>query len=189
MYQNELYHHGIKGQRWGIQNGPPYPLNSPMSESKARKCAKKDAKEFARAKMFYGEGAGNRRKLIKNIVEERSKDSVYKKAFDEALSKQDMAKHAQKAKQERQRKDTVNSVKKTGRGIVNIATGHPERVGAALAGAAAIAGIAHKTGADKVIANAAKSKLTDIRNSVSEANGQRWVKKRMNTIKFEVRDN
>lgn len=44
MYQNELYHHGIKGQRWGIQNGPPYPLNSPMSESKARKCAKKDAK-------------------------------------------------------------------------------------------------------------------------------------------------
>lgn len=189
MYQNELYHHGIKGQRWGIQNGPPYPLNSPMSESKARKCAKKDAKEFARAKMFYGEGAGNRRKLIKNIVEERSKDPVYKKAFDEALSKQDMAKHAQKAKQERQRKDTVNSVKKTGRGIVNIATGHPERVGAALAGAAAIAGIAHKTGADKVIAKAAKTKISDIHRSVSEAKGQHWVKKRMNTIKFEVRDN
>lgn len=21
-----LYHHGIKGQKWGIQNGPPYPL-------------------------------------------------------------------------------------------------------------------------------------------------------------------
>ena len=23
----ELYHHGIKGQKWGVQNGPPYPLN------------------------------------------------------------------------------------------------------------------------------------------------------------------
>lgn len=23
----ELYHHGIKGQQWGVRNGPPYPLN------------------------------------------------------------------------------------------------------------------------------------------------------------------
>lgn len=26
-YPDELYHHGIKGQRWGKRNGPPYPLN------------------------------------------------------------------------------------------------------------------------------------------------------------------
>ena len=24
---DEFYHHGIKGQRWGVQNGPPYPLS------------------------------------------------------------------------------------------------------------------------------------------------------------------
>ena len=24
---SELYHHGIKGQRWGQRNGPPYPLD------------------------------------------------------------------------------------------------------------------------------------------------------------------
>lgn len=24
----ELYHHGIPGQKWGVQNGPPYPLNA-----------------------------------------------------------------------------------------------------------------------------------------------------------------
>jgi hypothetical protein len=24
---DELYHHGIKGQKWGVQNGPPYPLD------------------------------------------------------------------------------------------------------------------------------------------------------------------
>lgn len=29
---DELYHHGIKGQQWGVQNGPPYPLNSNLSE-------------------------------------------------------------------------------------------------------------------------------------------------------------
>lgn len=26
MYYYELYHHGIEGQRWGVRNGPPYPL-------------------------------------------------------------------------------------------------------------------------------------------------------------------
>ena len=25
---NELYHHGIKGQRWGVRNGPPYPIEN-----------------------------------------------------------------------------------------------------------------------------------------------------------------
>ena len=25
---NELYHHGIKGQKWGKRNGPPYPLDA-----------------------------------------------------------------------------------------------------------------------------------------------------------------
>ena len=24
---DELYHHGIKGQKWGVKNGPPYPLD------------------------------------------------------------------------------------------------------------------------------------------------------------------
>lgn len=23
---NELYHHGVKGQHWGVRNGPPYPI-------------------------------------------------------------------------------------------------------------------------------------------------------------------
>ena len=30
-YPNELYHHGIKGQHWGVRNGPPYPLNKRLS--------------------------------------------------------------------------------------------------------------------------------------------------------------
>lgn len=37
-YSNELYHHGILGQRWGTRNGPPYPLDASdhsASEKKA----------------------------------------------------------------------------------------------------------------------------------------------------------
>lgn len=28
MKNNTLSHHGIDGQRWGVRNGPPYPLSS-----------------------------------------------------------------------------------------------------------------------------------------------------------------
>lgn len=33
MLNNELYHHGIKGQKWGVRNGPPYPLESYKSDA------------------------------------------------------------------------------------------------------------------------------------------------------------
>ena len=26
-YNSELMHHGVKGQKWGVQNGPPYPID------------------------------------------------------------------------------------------------------------------------------------------------------------------
>lgn len=146
IYRNgELYHYGVKGMKWGVR--------------KARRLAKKDAKEFARAKMYYGEGAGNRRKLIKATVNERSKDQNYKDAFDEYLSKQDMADHAAKAKAERARNTAAKNTVKTGRGLVNAAMGN---IGRASATAAAIYTIAHVTGADKVVARYAKEKVGDI---------------------------
>lgn len=34
---SELYHHGIKGQRWGDKNGPPYPLGASSHSSSEKK--------------------------------------------------------------------------------------------------------------------------------------------------------
>ena len=78
--ENYLIHHGINGMKWGVRRYRNYDGTlTPLGKRRLQKEASKDAKEFARAKMFYGEGAGNRRKLIKATVNQKSKDEYYKK--------------------------------------------------------------------------------------------------------------
>jgi len=165
MYQvDELYHHGIKGMKWGIRKR--------ISDAGSTHKARKDAKEFARAKMFYGESAGTRRKLIKAKVNQRStNDKVYKKEFDKSLAKQDMGKHADAAKRERKTRNVSNSVKKTSRGIVNIVAGNPQRAGASLIAAY---GILRVTGMDKVIMQKGSQKVRDIANAIDWAQRNNW---------------
>lgn len=111
MGHSELMHYGVKGMKWGV-----------------RRRARRDAKEFTQAKMYYGEGAGNRRKLIKATVKARSKDPFYK-----AVANTDMSKQASQARRQRGRKNARNSAGKTVRGVGNIATGNVGRAGGALA--------------------------------------------------------
>lgn len=129
-----LEHFGVKGMRWGRRKE-----DVPGVPNRTSKTAQQDAKEFARAQMFYGQGAGTRRKLIKNTVEARKKqDPLYAKAFDHHVSNQDMSVHAQKAQKERHSKDRRQTAKQASGHVARRLTGEMGTTAAFTA--AAIAG-------------------------------------------------
>lgn len=111
--EDTLAHYGVKGMHWGVRKG-----DHPDVTRATNRAARKDAVEFARAKMFYGDGAGTRRKLIKAKVDaQASRNPDYKKAFDHHLGQQDLGQHADKARSERKRKNAKANVGKTARGV------------------------------------------------------------------------
>lgn len=175
-----LTHYGVKGMKWGVRKSDS---NRPEGVSaRTNRDAKKDAREFARAKMFYGEGAGTRRKLIKATVEQKSKrDPSYKKAFDHHLESQDMGKHASKAKSERTRKDVTQKTVKTARGVHRELTGgfgNVTMLSAAIAGGYVIA---KQTGADQVVKDAALQSFNNVRKTAASKQSQKaatdWLKR------------
>lgn len=160
-YADALEHFGVKGMKWGVRRDGVSGVSSRTNRE-----AKNDAHEFARAKMFYGEGAGTRRKLIKASVEAKAKkDPSYKKAFDEHLSRQDMSTHASKARSERKRKNASNSTRKTVRGFRHVLNGNSQFASAT---AALLAGgylAARKSGIDQTIIRESKKKYRQARQS------------------------
>lgn len=150
--EEALAHFGVKGMHWGVRKG-----DHPGASRKTNKQAANDAAEYARAKMFYGEGAGTRRKLIKATVEAKAKkDPTYKAAFEHHLAKQDLGQHASKARSERRRKDATKATTKTVKGAHRSLTG---QMGNVTLAAALLAGgytVARKNGADEYIRNVAK---------------------------------
>lgn len=153
-----LAHFGIKGMRWGARKD-----DLPGVSRKINKDASRDASEHARAKMFHGEGAGTRRKLINATVAAKSKANPdYKKAFDHHLEKQDMARHATKATSERKSKDRKAAVGKNARAI-NRAINGPFAGPVAAAAVLGLYGAARASGYDQTIYNAGKGAVNRIR--------------------------
>ena len=64
MYEDELYHHGILGQKWGKKNGPPYPL-----DAKDHSASEKKAEELI-GKQKYKKLKDKTIKILKQIDKE-----------------------------------------------------------------------------------------------------------------------
>lgn len=119
--------------------------------------ALRDASEFARAQVFYGEGAGNRRKLIKAAVAAKaSRSPAYQQAFEYALTVQDMAAHVQKARKERRRRDFTHAFNKNTR---NAMAGRYTGINMAIIVLGGAAYYAHHTGYDKKLYGSIKTKI------------------------------
>lgn len=156
-----LAHYGVKGMRWGRRKGIE------GVPARTNRMASKDAKEAALAKVYYGEGAGIRRRQINAIVSTRSKDPAYKKAFDQHLADQDLAKASSKAHSKRKRTDVTKGTVKTAKGIRHIINGNPQYASATAAVLVGGALYAHKTGIDKLLFDKGKTAYNDAKSRAS----------------------
>lgn len=170
-HSEELYHFGVKGMKWGVRR----------AERNTRKQARKDAQETARSKMYYGEGAGVRRRNINSVVKQRSKDPTYKKAFDEEYSKQDMGKARRDAERQRKTTDRVEPIK-TGiaRGAKKAVRAGTKAVAFAATTAAGVATsyyISHPDEAKQMVNSIAQKASNAINKARNVARGAQFLRK------------
>jgi hypothetical protein len=154
-----LAHYGIPGMKWGKRSSG----GGSGTPRATERTAAKDAKEHARAKMYYGEGAGIRRRQIKATVEQRSKDPAYKEAFDRHLGNQDMAKAGAKARGQRKRTDAVKGTTKTAKGIHHILKRQLSVCQCGCCSSRWWRSLCHKTGIDKMLLDKGKTLVNDAR--------------------------
>lgn len=149
-------------------------------KSTLEKMASKDAHNWARAEMFFGEGAGIRRRhLDAEINEKMATIPGYLEMFNQMYAKQDLAEHAIKAAQERKKIDAMTKAGKNMRAIksgnlAGLSTGVYVVVGGAI--------LARQTGYDKKIAAEVKKQYRKAKQEISYRRAKRNTETKLHTI-------
>lgn len=125
-----------------------------MKQKVLEKMAAKDAYDYGVAQMFFGEGAGTRRKLLDAVIGDKIRDIPgYEMAFEVAFSHLNQTELAEVAIKQRKNLDRAAKASRNFRALKsgnfnNLTTGVFVVVGVAI--------IAHQTGYDKKIEAEAK---------------------------------
>lgn len=112
--KNELYHHGIDGQRWGVTHGPPYPLSRAQHRAVVR-----SAKATEKRNLSYKGSKKYSHRMsdedLNKTIERLQKEETYRRLVskDKEESKKSNA------------KDASNTIKKyvgqtIGKGVINV---------------------------------------------------------------------
>ena len=75
----EFYHHGVQGQKWGVQNGPPYPLDSAVSTGK--RLLKSVDKKIAEARISRAEKKGKIEKVGRIAAKHLSTEEIMERTI------------------------------------------------------------------------------------------------------------
>lgn len=84
---DELYHHGRKGQQWGVTNGPPYPLGQTNKEYKKNQVAN----VWAKTKQFMYDRFseyGKDHQAVRDKYIEQYKKKGYNETASQILAEQ-----------------------------------------------------------------------------------------------------
>lgn len=106
---NDLYHHGILGQKWGKQNGPPYPLGSGDHSSAEKKAGwRHSLRKKHRSTSIMGALARRKNEKIDKSFEKWKKSD---EARDRAIESGKRANEARINYENNKSKDTKKSYK------------------------------------------------------------------------------
>ena len=117
------------------------------------KMVQQDAEAWLAAEMFYGEGAGIRRRHLNAEITTKMADPAYEQAFEKAYNALDQNKFAKLAIKERKAADRAI---KAGQNLRALKSGNYSNLTTGVAVVLGVAYLAHKTGYDKKIEAEAK---------------------------------
>lgn len=97
----ELYHHGIKGQKWGVENGPPYPLTQNKRSNTQQKLNKESiSSKMLLAKHKVGEMNGKLKNAGIKISESTNAIKNEKNRLENEKTKEKLEKYETKLKKQ-----------------------------------------------------------------------------------------
>jgi hypothetical protein len=139
------------------------------------KMAAKDAERYLAAEMFYGEGAGVRRRHMDAEVFQKQ-DSIpgYFEAFERAYSQLDLDKFAKAAIKEREK---IDRAAKAGKNFRALKSGNLQGLSSGVFIAVGVVYIAHQTGYDKKVEAEMKKQWASLKEQVNSIRNSRKIAK------------